>query len=72
MTELTNLTVQACLDGLRAGDFSSVELTRALLQRIESLEPEIHAFLTLTPDKALAAAKTADDLRASQPEDLPP
>ncbi|QRN82562.1 Asp-tRNA(Asn)/Glu-tRNA(Gln) amidotransferase subunit GatA [Chloroflexota bacterium] len=72
MTELTSLTVQACIDGLRAGDFSSVELTRALLQRIDSLESEVHAFLTLTPDKALAAAKAADDLRTSQPEDLPP
>ena len=72
MTELTNLTVRACLAGLRAGDFSSVELTRALLQRIDSLEPEIHAFLTLTADKALAAAQAADELRASEPEGLPP
>ena len=72
MTELTHLTVRACLAGLRAGDFSSVELTRALLERIDSLEPELHTFLTLTPDKALAAAEAADDLRASQPENLPP
>jgi len=72
MSELTKLTVRACLAGLRAGDFSSVELTQALLQRIKSLEPEIHAFLTLTSDQALSAAQAADDLRASQPDDHPP
>ena len=72
MTDLTQLTVRDSLAGLRAGDFSSVELTQALLQRIDSLDPEIHAFLTLTADSALAAAQTADDLRASRPVDLPP
>ncbi|MCB2214349.1 Asp-tRNA(Asn)/Glu-tRNA(Gln) amidotransferase subunit GatA [bacterium] len=69
---LTNLTVRECLAGLQAGDFSSVELTRALLNRIDALEPEIRAFLTLTPDKALAAAAKADEQLKSNSADLPP
>ena len=45
---------------LRAGDFSSRELTSAFLRRIEQLEPRLHAFITLTPELALAQAEQAD------------
>jgi aspartyl-tRNA(Asn)/glutamyl-tRNA(Gln) amidotransferase subunit A len=69
---LTDLTVRECLAGLRAGDFSSVELTRAVLQRIDALEPKIHAFLTLTPDRALAAAEKADEQLKDKSADTPP
>ncbi len=72
MAALTDLTVRECLAGLRAGDFSSVELTRAALQRIDALEPEIHAFLTLTPERALAAAEIADQRLEDGSADLPP
>jgi len=72
MTELTQLSVHEMLSGLRAGDFSSTELTQAHLDRIEALEPEIHAFITLTPDQALAEAEKADQVLASGAKDLPP
>src|SRR4029434_2288405 len=39
---------------------SPVERTRALLERIERLEPTLHAFVTLTADRALAEAKAAE------------
>jgi aspartyl-tRNA(Asn)/glutamyl-tRNA(Gln) amidotransferase subunit A len=39
---------------------SPVELTRALLQRIAEIDPEINAFLTVTEEQALAAARAAE------------
>jgi aspartyl-tRNA(Asn)/glutamyl-tRNA(Gln) amidotransferase subunit A len=60
MTSLIDLSLQEAADALRAGDVSSQELTEACLQRITSLEPEIHAFLTLTPELAFAQAEQAD------------
>ena len=64
MAELIDLTVTECLHALNQGRISSVELTRAYLKRIDALEPRIHAFITLTPKKALQAAKDADEKRA--------
>ncbi|MEJ2591717.1 MAG: Asp-tRNA(Asn)/Glu-tRNA(Gln) amidotransferase subunit GatA [Candidatus Thiodiazotropha sp.] len=46
--------------GLRAGDYSSVELTQHFLQRIERLDGALNSFVTVTPEAALAAAETAD------------
>jgi aspartyl-tRNA(Asn)/glutamyl-tRNA(Gln) amidotransferase subunit A len=60
MTVLTDLSLLEAADALRAGDVSSRELTEACLEQISSLEPEIHAFLTLTPELALAQADQAD------------
>ncbi|MEN8180647.1 MAG: Asp-tRNA(Asn)/Glu-tRNA(Gln) amidotransferase subunit GatA [Pseudomonadota bacterium] len=45
---------------LRAGEFSSVELTRHFLERIEKLDGEINSYITVTPELALAAAEAAD------------
>jgi aspartyl-tRNA(Asn)/glutamyl-tRNA(Gln) amidotransferase subunit A len=44
----------------RARELSPVELTTALLRRIERLDPKLHAFVTVTADRALAEAKTAE------------
>jgi len=44
----------------RARKLSPVELTTALLQRIEALEPKLHTFVTVTADRALADAKAAE------------
>jgi len=46
--------------GLRARRFSSVELTRALLARIERHQGALNAFISVTADAALAAAESAD------------
>ncbi len=59
-----NLTIGAAIQGLQNRDFSAVELTQRFLDRIHALDPEIRAFLTVTPDKALAAAAVADQQRA--------
>ncbi len=70
MTHLTDLTITAALAGLRARQFSAVELTRAYLDRIEQLDPTLQAYLTVTPDAALQAAQAADTARAAG-EDKP-
>ena len=44
----------------RERELSPVELTTALLRRIEALEPTLHAFVTITPDRALADARSAE------------
>jgi aspartyl-tRNA(Asn)/glutamyl-tRNA(Gln) amidotransferase subunit A len=46
--------------GLRAREFSSVELTRSLLQRIESSQPKLNAMISITHESAMAAAALAD------------
>jgi aspartyl-tRNA(Asn)/glutamyl-tRNA(Gln) amidotransferase subunit A len=60
MPELTELTLQGAIRGLRGGDFSSRELVEACLGRIERLEPDLHCFLALTPESAIAQAEDAD------------
>jgi len=72
MNHLTDLTVREALTGLRTGNFSSRELTQAYLERIENLEPEIHAFITRTADLALAFADDADRLLHTKDEAIPP
>jgi aspartyl-tRNA(Asn)/glutamyl-tRNA(Gln) amidotransferase subunit A len=46
--------------GLKAKRWSSVELTEHYLARIQSFNGELNAFITVTPDLALAQAKAAD------------
>ena len=60
MTFREDFTVHALAAALRRGDLSSRELTQDVLERIEQLEPRLHAFITLTPDLAL---RMADDGR---------
>jgi len=69
-TSLTDLTIHAALDGLRAGDFTSVQLTEAHLARIATLEAQVRAFITVTPERALAQAHAADS-RLAQGDDAP-
>src|SRR5262250_1721070 len=45
---------------IRAKKLSPVELTRAVLERIERLNPAVNAFCTLTAEQALAAAREAE------------
>jgi aspartyl-tRNA(Asn)/glutamyl-tRNA(Gln) amidotransferase subunit A len=60
MTNLTDLSLSQMVAALRAGDVSSRELTQAFLKRIERLNPQLNAYLTVIPDKALDQADAAD------------
>jgi aspartyl-tRNA(Asn)/glutamyl-tRNA(Gln) amidotransferase subunit A len=55
-----DFTVRAMLAALRKGEVSSRELTQTVLERVDHLEPRLHAFITLTPDLALRMANEAD------------
>lgn len=65
MTELTRLSLSEALNRLRTRELSSVELTRAYLDQIAALDPTIHAFITVTAERALADAERADRARAA-------
>jgi aspartyl-tRNA(Asn)/glutamyl-tRNA(Gln) amidotransferase subunit A len=53
-------TIGELRDGLRRKEFSSVELTRLALQRLESLGRPLNAFATILHDRALREARAAD------------
>ncbi|MCL4239133.1 MAG: Asp-tRNA(Asn)/Glu-tRNA(Gln) amidotransferase subunit GatA [Anaerolineae bacterium] len=62
---LTDLTLSEAQAALRAGTITAVALTQAHLERIRALEPDLHAYLTVTEDLALQAAEEADRRRAN-------
>lgn len=63
VSNLSELTAHQAADLLASGEISSVELTRALLDRITALDTKIHAYLNVTAERALQEAQRADDLR---------
>ncbi|MEI7948699.1 MAG: Asp-tRNA(Asn)/Glu-tRNA(Gln) amidotransferase subunit GatA [Gammaproteobacteria bacterium] len=46
-------------------DFTSVELTRAYLERIDQHNPQLNAYVTVTGEQALVQAQAADQARAA-------
>jgi len=60
-----NKTIAELSQGLANGEFSSVELTQAHLDRIKRLDPKYNSFITVTEDAALASAQQADAQRAA-------
>jgi aspartyl-tRNA(Asn)/glutamyl-tRNA(Gln) amidotransferase subunit A len=46
----------------RKRELSPVEVTRALLDRITKLDSALHTFVTVTPERALADARAAEEL----------
>lgn len=46
--------------GLRAGEFSSVELVESCLARVEALNGRLNCLITVTPERALEQARAAD------------
>ena len=59
-TSLADLTAPRARDLLVRRDLSSVELTRAALDRIERIDGQVRAFVTVTAEQALAQARAAD------------
>jgi hypothetical protein len=58
---LTALTIHEASDKLRRREFSSVELTAAVFERIAATDDKVRAYLTLAHDQAIEQAKSADE-----------
>ncbi len=61
--DLTRQTAHRLAEALAAGETTSVELTRAHLDRIGAVDGLVHAFLQIDADGALAAARASDERR---------
>ena len=62
------MAISAWLTALKQGDASAQSQTEASLARIAATEPELNAFVRVTPERALADAARVDaDLAAGKP-----
>ncbi|MBI4199264.1 MAG: Asp-tRNA(Asn)/Glu-tRNA(Gln) amidotransferase subunit GatA [Chloroflexi bacterium] len=59
-TDLCYLTIRDAASLLRRRELSPVELTRAHLERIEQVDKQVQAYVTLLPEEALAEARAAE------------
>ncbi len=64
MSTLTSLTLKGALEGLKAKQFSAVELTQAHVTAVEAAR-SLNAFVLETPEKALEMAARSDARIAS-------
>lgn len=55
--ELYELGIKAAFDGLAKGDFTSVELTQSVIDRVRAENPQIGAYVSFDEEGALAAAR---------------
>jgi aspartyl-tRNA(Asn)/glutamyl-tRNA(Gln) amidotransferase subunit A len=58
--EITSLTAHELLNLLQTKQISPPEVVTALAQRIEKVDPQVHAYLSIDLDQALADASKAD------------
>ncbi|MBI2759836.1 MAG: hypothetical protein HYX51_00210 [Chloroflexi bacterium] len=70
-TELDYITIAAAAKAFRSHELSPVELTRHLIERAERLQDSLLAFVTLSPEIALAEARTAEAAFLRGDADLP-
>jgi len=63
--DLDTLTIHEAQGLLEAGELTAVELTEAVLERVLAADNDVQAYLTLTPEEALAQARAADQARAA-------
>lgn len=69
--DLCKLTAHELQGMLKARETSSQEITRAVLDRIANVDDKVNAYITVTADKALEAARAIDE-RMAQGEQLSP
>jgi aspartyl-tRNA(Asn)/glutamyl-tRNA(Gln) amidotransferase subunit A len=65
MSEVVRLTAAELAIELAAGEVSSVEATQAHLDRIAAVDGDVHAFLNVSGEEALASAAAVDAARAA-------
>jgi aspartyl-tRNA(Asn)/glutamyl-tRNA(Gln) amidotransferase subunit A len=71
MADLWNLTAGELAARIRDGELSCREVAQAHLARIDAVDPEVRAFVTVTPEVAMQQAERWDQAR-SRGEALPP
>jgi aspartyl-tRNA(Asn)/glutamyl-tRNA(Gln) amidotransferase subunit A len=59
--ELHQLTIHELSEKLRSGKTSSEEITASTFGRIDAVEKDVHAYITLMKETAFAEAKRADE-----------
>ena len=58
--DLTRLSIGEAGRRIAARELSPVELTRAYLERIESVDPRVNSYITVTADRALEQARALE------------
>jgi aspartyl-tRNA(Asn)/glutamyl-tRNA(Gln) amidotransferase subunit A len=58
--DMTRLSIAEASQRIAAGELSPVELTRAYLARIESLDRRVNSYVTVTADRALEQARALE------------
>ncbi len=58
--DICDLTIHELHGSLKSKELSSLDATKAMLARIAAIEPQVGSFITVTPEKALADAESAD------------
>src|SRR5262245_60375798 len=59
-SSLNHITIAEAARLVATRELSPVELVRAKLERIEQLDPQLNAFITVTADLALRQARSAE------------
>ena len=62
---IDSLSARQIADGVRAGAFTAEEMARAALDAISARDGDVRAFLQVTPELALEAARAVDERRAA-------
>ena len=70
MNNLNALTVKQAREGLKEKKFSSLELTKACLERIKKTDNKLNSFVTVCDEEALENARRSDNLISGK-EDKP-
>ncbi|MBV1781142.1 amidase [Paeniglutamicibacter sp. ABSL32-1] len=65
MSEIATLTALELRDALRRGELGAREAAAHFLARIEELNPALGSFVTVTAERAMAAAAAADERHAA-------
>ncbi len=71
MSDITSKTIFEHMKALRNKEYSSVELTQAYLNQIDTNDKDIGAYITVTREQALASARMFDEDRCSNGEPSP-
>ena len=72
MVEIYELSARELRAGYEAQTLSPVEVVESILERIDALEPSLHAFIGLTRDTALDQARVAARAWRVREESVPP